>query len=146
MATIMSSISSLLLSLAILASGCVVPREECSQDSDCGQGQCARAGECVPAGALQSARIFWTVDSQPPSDTSCAPVGELAVGFHDRIVDDKVVFRPVPCTLGQIFFDRMAARYTDVELTALDPDGGVITQVSGTLAGPASELTFDLDL
>ena len=127
------------------ASGCAFPRDECSVDADCGQGQCTRNGECVTAGALLSARISWTLYGQPPNEASCAPVEQLAVTFIDVDTDDNVTFSPVTCTLGQIFFDRMAARHDEIKLTAFAPDGDRLDSARGPLPDSENELMFDLE-
>lgn len=134
-----------LLSLLLaLGFGCAFPRDECATNSDCGDGECTRTHECVSAGALQSARIFWTLYGAAPDEAACESVEEMTVSFIDRDTEDNVVFRPVPCTLGQIFFDRMAARFDEVRLSARGRNGRTLDDGRAGLSGSESEISFDL--
>lgn len=134
----------LLLLALVLASSCLPVRDECSQDSDCGAGECTRTGECVTSGGLLSARIFWTLNGAPPDQSSCVSIDELSVTFIDDETEDNTSFRPVTCTLGQILFDRMAARFDRVRLSARGVDGDFLDSATGSLDEPVNEFTFDL--
>ena len=128
----------------VLASGCLPLRDECGQDSDCGQGACTRTGECVASGDLVSARIFWTLNGQPPDQATCASVDELSVSFLDDQTENNTSFRPITCTLGQILFDRMAGRFDRIRLSAHGRRGEILDSAIGSLDAAVNEFSFDL--
>ncbi|MCG8423869.1 MAG: hypothetical protein MJE77_38725 [Proteobacteria bacterium] len=136
----------ILLAIVLVVTSACLPRDpDCSVDSECATGrECTRNGECVLAGTLISVRITWTVHGQPPDEALCAPVGEFAVKFVDTDTRENLVYRPVPCTLGLINFDRMPPRFDKVELIAYSARDRVLDRASSPLSSPADEVDFDL--
>ncbi|MEM9490690.1 MAG: hypothetical protein AAGC55_16200 [Myxococcota bacterium] len=124
---------------------CALPlRDECSSDADCG-GECVRTGECVAPGTAVAYRINWTIDGQPASDEACLAIAELSVTLQDSRQGDEVIYRPVTCSIGTFFFDRMPPRLDRVQVIA-HGDGRLQLdrQTASLVAG--GEVTVDLRL
>ena len=139
-----------LLAGALLA-GCVLLPPGgalCEVDADCGGGlSCARTGEC--AAGLVSVAISWTVAGQPASEAACADIASLAVTFVDAEAGAtgqvaEVVYQPVSCPLGQIFFDRMPQRLDQVDVDARGTDSRLVQVASIPLQQPEMRIQIDL--
>jgi hypothetical protein len=104
--------------LALLAAACGPPSgSECEQDSECGGGSvCARNGECLPASAVQSVRITWTVRGQTASVSTCGSTQDLYLQFFGFAANDTFGYEPVPCSAGLFSIDKLPDRYNSVEI------------------------------
>lgn len=133
-----------LLALTALAAlgGCALGPTRCESDADCGAELCTRSGEC--ASVVVFVRARWTVNGQPPSEASCAAHPWLSVTFEDRDFDEELTYEPFRCTLGQVTFDRMPARYETVELVARDGDGAIAASHRSAIEPPGIEIDWDL--
>lgn len=137
------------LLLAAAQAGCLAGEgETCSTDADCAaDGECTRTGECVPDGAALRVVVRWTVNGQAPAPGQpevCAGIGELEVRFLDP-GEEAETYRPVPCSLGQVVYDKMPPRFESVEVLAHDADGREVDSVEVPLS-PSGETTVDVDL
>lgn len=96
----------------------------CQQDGECGAGDvCARTEECLPASAVRTVHVTWTVAGQPASDAACASVGALEIEFYDT---NELAhgYAPVPCAAGRYTIDKLPTRFYRVRLALVDTDGG----------------------
>lgn len=131
--------------------GCLPPPgDECRRDGDCGPDLvCSNTGDCATAGSLVRVRISWTFNgvSPVPGDAeTCAGADVMSVSFFDLDVRDSVVFQPVVCSLGQILFDRISARFDEVTLQAHAAGGEVLDLGTRQIEGAETEVTIDLRL
>jgi hypothetical protein len=135
--------------LALVPSACLAGEgEPCARDADCSaDGECTRTGECVADGAALRVAVRWTVAGQAPTPAApqpCAPLGELEVAFHDP-GGDTASYRPVPCDLGQVTYDKMPPRFDSVEVLAYDRSGDTVDSVEQPLADSGqTSLLWDL--
>lgn len=133
--------------LLVLALGACLPYgtgQHCTDDADCGAGECARNNECAPAGTLRTVTFVWTVHGQVPGETTCAPIAELRVTFEDRTLDETVVYEPVPCRLGRIHFNRMHPRFDRVRISAHGPQGELVHDQRFPMPTEPQEIRLDL--
>ncbi len=114
----------------------------CQDDSDCGDSQCTRTGECSIE--VLSVILRWTVNGQPPNEESCARIDQLSVVFEDAQVERELTYEPVRCTLGRIYFDRMPSRFDRVTLRADDRGGRLLDEHTVSLDRPGTEAALDL--
>lgn len=131
----------LALAAVALGPGCVLGGGRCADDSECGDGFCARSGECAPE--LVSVHIRWRVQGLAPTEATCDDTW-LSVTFEDRDLDDELTYEPIRCTLGQIGFDRMPARYDAVVLAAKDAEGGLVEDHHAEIQAPGIMMEVDL--
>ncbi len=135
---------------ALLASACftVTDGGQCSVDDHCGSGfSCTRTAECVATSQLSSTRLTWTVDGVTPSPsdvTPCAGIAELEIIFDDSFNGLATHYAPVPCNLGQVFYDKMPPRFDLVILVAKDNAGRRVDRKSASIR--PGENVVDLDL
>jgi len=122
--------------------GCLLGAGRCESDADCGGESCARNGECTSE--IVFVRYTWTVGGLQPREESCAGHPWLSVTFEDRDIGDELVYTPIRCTLGQITFDRMPARYDSVVLRAEDPAGEQVSSLRSTIEPPGIMVEVDL--
>lgn len=135
------SIAGLLGVLAGLG-GCLLGTPRCESDADCDGASCARNGECTSQ--IVFVRYTWNVGGLRPSDASCAGHPWLSVTFEDHDFGDELRYEPIRCTLGQITFDRMPARYDSVVLRAQDPAGEPVSSLRSTIEPPGIMVEVDL--
>ena len=108
---------------------------ECVTDDHCPE-VCTHTGECVAESNVVDVRIEWTVNGDsvsPTSDAACAGVNMLSVRFVDRRVSPDIVYRPVPCNLGLITYNKMPGRLDSVELSAWDDRDRELARVTSPL-------------
>jgi hypothetical protein len=130
------SLAGIVTAGAIVALGSCVPLGgDCEADSDCGGEVCANDRQCLPPDRVIRVQVQWTIGGLPVSpadgnDGPCAIAGitELSVDFRDSdgdgpATDEGLGFRPVPCDLGRITYDRMPEWYDLLVLTAYGADG-----------------------
>lgn len=110
------------LSCAALLAGCSSTPAECSVDSECGTGVCARDGACTPTSEVRQVRTTWTINGQPASAARC-PAEPLYVEFGVFATDETLEFDPVPCSGGVYTIDKLPRRFDSVEV-GVDTDGG----------------------
>jgi hypothetical protein len=137
----------LLLPLLLAAPGCQTGSDECATDGDCGGGECTRTGACVASGTALRVVVRWTVGGVAPTPSqpdACTPLGELEVDFHDPGGDPEE-YRPVPCALGQVVYDKMPPRFESVEVLAYDASGDVVDRAEAPLE-PSGETSVLVDL
>jgi hypothetical protein len=135
------AIAGLLGALAGLG-GCLLGTPRCESDADCGGEACARNGECTSE--IVFVRYTWNVGGLQPSEAGCAGHPWLSVTFEDLDIGDELVYTPIRCTLGQITFDRMPARYDSVVLRAEDPAGEQISSLRSAIEPPGIMVEVDL--
>lgn len=77
--------------------------------------------ECVPQGSLISLRLSWTLYGSPTSTEMCDALGidEMRLTFEDSSGFERQGYAPIPCDLGQVFYNRMPGRYVFAELAAM---------------------------
>jgi len=119
----------------------------CRTDRDCGDLMCTRVGTCASSDGIYALRIEWTVNGQTTDQTGvCAPVGELAVSVSDPSTGDDHTVRPVLCTTGSFFYDKLPLSFTDVEVTAFSPGGDTLDIGRGSAVGAGGLVRVDLTL
>jgi hypothetical protein len=109
------------LVLALLA-GCpsASPQGECTVDSDCAGGVCARTGECVSPSSVRPVKVTWTIRGSAASPSTCVNSPELYIQFDSLDPQDIFGYSPVPCDPGQFFVDKLPKRYVQVEMGVED--------------------------
>lgn len=134
----------LLFSCMVLASACLpAPAERCRTDDECDGAVCSRDGECALAGTLVAVRLSWTLCAAPVTPERCqASDLSLRVTFVDDDTGENVLYEPVLCELGQIYFDRMSPRFDAVEASIMT-DSCVLDSARFSLQGPES--VFEID-
>lgn len=100
----------------VASAACGPPNGVCAQDSDCGGDVCARNGECLPASAVRSVRVMWTVRTQPANASTCGTTQNLYLMFFGFDPNDAFGFEPVPCDAGLFSIDKLPTRFTSVEI------------------------------
>lgn len=141
----------LLPPLALLVAaqpGCLSGSGPCATDGDCGGGdECTRTGECVASGTALRVVLRWTVGGEAPSPTRpepCAPLAELEVMLHDPGGEPED-YRPVPCALGQVVYDKIPPRFEAVRVLAYSASGRVVDTAEAALE-PTGESSVLVDL
>ena len=128
--------------------GCLTGSGPCATDGDCGGGdECTRTGECVASGTALRVVVRWTVGGEAPSPSrpeACAALGELEVVLHDPGGEPED-YRPVPCALGQVVYDKMPPRFESVEVLAYSASGRVVDSAEEPLE-PTGESSVQVDL
>lgn len=130
---------------ALASIGCAVGPTLCDGDEDCSGGEvCSRDNQCADPASLQSVRLEWTVCGGPASVESCQAVGAsgLRITFTDIDLGDDLAYEPVPCELGQIYFNRMGSRLDLVEAELL-ADWLALDIAGFSLRGGDQTFTFD---
>ncbi len=130
---------------AFLGSGCFTPvgDDSCRVDSDCGDAVCTRIGECTSQ--AYALRIHWTIRGQAANVAgACDGISELEVLVGDPSVAAEHGIRPVPCSSGSFFFDKLPLGYTQVGVSAFGNSGGYLTSARGTSIGAGGAVTLDL--
>lgn len=122
--------------------GCLLGAGRCESDADCGGESCARNGECTSE--IVFVRYTWNVGGLRPSEASCAGHPWLSVTFEDRDIGDELVYTPIRCTLGQITFDRMPARYDSVVLRTEELAGEQVRSLRSAIEPPGIMPEVDL--
>ena len=89
---------------------------ECGDDEQCSGGEvCARDNLCWRGADVRFVKATWTVNGQPPSDTSCVRYPDLYIQFQGSVIEN-LGFSPVPCVNAQFIVDKLPRDYTRVEL------------------------------
>lgn len=131
--------------LATGAAACFTPIEgsECRSDGDCAGATCTRIGEC--AESPYALRVSWTLHGEAANVAgACTGVSELEIQIADPSLDKAYAVRPVPCTTGSFFYDKLPLGYTDVVVTAFDSRGNFLTATRGTAVGANGLVSLDL--
>ena len=142
--------SALLLSLGLTGS-CGHSDEglACISDDDCDD-RCSRVGECLTASSSIEIRLSWTVNQQSPSPSRadvCGPIRDLELSFEsDSASDETIVYFPVPCELGRVFYDRMPDRLSQVRVTAYGEAETPLTVEFRNIESRSSDFRFDFSL
>lgn len=120
-------------------------RGACENDTVCGGSSvCANTGECLPATAVHSVFIAWTVYGAAADEQTCASIPELRVTFENyQSTTDNVTYRPVLCAQGQINFTRIPVRFDGINVTAHDQTGRVLDNSRAPL--PGGDVRLDID-
>jgi hypothetical protein len=142
--------SSVPLVLGALLAGACGPISDtgsyCELDSDCSE-VCNRLNECQAASDLISIRIHWTVGGTAPSpgnDEACGRIADFEVRMEsDSLRDEPIAYYPVPCSLGQVYYDRMPDRLVSVQLSAVDDAQNILQDEIRILDRVDNELTID---
>lgn len=122
---------------------------ECQSDRDCAE-LCSRIGECLSAEHAIELRIRWSVNGVVPSPAQPAACGVIA-DFEVRLDsasrrDEPIAYFPTPCELGQVFYDRMPDRLSELRLTAHDAQGNALDSKSRAIEDRTSEFLIDFAL
>lgn len=136
------------MAMVVLA-GCFTDAgsDTCRSDRDCGDLVCTRVGACASSDGIYALRIEWTVNGQTTDQAGvCASVGELAVTVSDPSTGDDHTVRPVLCTLGSFFYDKLPLSFTDVEVTAYSPGGDTLDIGRASAVGAGGLVRVDLTL
>jgi len=121
--------------------------DTCRTDRDCSGLVCTRVGDCASTDGIYALRIEWTVNGQTTDQAGvCASVGELAVSVSDPTSGDSHTVRPVLCTLGSFFYDKLPLSFTDVEVTAYSPGGDTLDVRQASAVGAGGLVRVDLSL
>lgn len=131
--------------LGVLAANAGCAPLYCERDSDCGSQVCTHTRECVAPDQVRSIRLSWTLYELPPDESLCEALGVTAmrVTFQDSAAWEAQSYEPVPCELGQVYFNRLPLRFTLVEIVALG--GGLILESRLLdMQGPETIVTVDL--
>jgi hypothetical protein len=141
--------SALLLGLAACFAG---PEDSsgaaCVRDEDCPE-LCSRVNECLSAADAIEIRVSWTVGGQAPSPTtpgSCGAIDAFEVSLEsDGERDEPINYFPVPCNLGQVYYDRMPNRLARVRMSAVHTDGSILEVVFLDIEGPSSSFQVNFN-
>ena len=136
----------------VLLSACFTGPESgpstCTRDEDCPE-LCSRIGECLRAADAISIRTTWTVGGAAPTPsapTPCGAIDALEVSLESGGARDlPILYYPVPCNLGQVFYDRMPNRLERVRFSAVHADGRVLQVVLRDIVDTASEFQVDFN-
>jgi hypothetical protein len=102
----------------VLLAGCPSSSQpdECTVDSDCSGGVCARTGECLSASSVHPVKVTWTIRGSAASPTTCGNSADFYVQFDSPDPQDIFGYEPVPCDQGQFLVDKLPKRYVQVEI------------------------------
>lgn len=100
--------------LVAVLSACPAP-DKCEHDSECGDAVCARTGECLAASRVREVQVRWTINGQPASTQTCAPVEPVGLQFQAS-ADDALRYEPISCSAGLFTIDKLPTRMTQVRL------------------------------
>lgn len=118
----------------------------CDATTPCtGSDVCARDHECLAPDQARSVMVRWTVQGQPASASSCAPLaglGELQIAYSADATGELTGFAPLMCSEGQFFVDVWPARFDHVRVSA-GASGPVYAGAADLPAGNA-DVTVDL--
>lgn len=139
--------------LALPLAGCFAGPESsdapCVEDDECPE-ICSRIGECLLEANAITIRASWTVGGQSPSPTApaaCGQIDALEVSLEsDGARDMPVIYYPVPCDLGQVYYDRMPNRLKRMRMSAADANGAILDVVILNIEEPASDFQVNFDL
>lgn len=108
--------------LAVLAVGGCTSGDgaECSVDADCGEGVCARNGECTLPADVRPVTVNWTIRGEAASAQTCSRSPDLYIDFLGNSADDLWSYDPAPCPAGRFFVDKLPRRFDRVEIGNLD--------------------------
>jgi len=121
---------------ALLAGGCFASLDDgtCRADVDCNGATCPRVGEC--ATDTYALRIEWTVHGLTTDQAgACDGVAELEVAIEDPSTGAEHAVRPVPCSVGSFFYDKLPLGYTDVTLAAYGAGDSFLDSARGSALG-----------
>jgi len=121
--------------------------EFCDSDFQC-EYQCSRVGECLGASGGREVRLNWTISGVAPTPSNpgpCGPIAAFELRFESKSGRDSAVYFPVPCSLGQAYYDKMPERFVTLELWGKDEFGTTIVIESGAIDSASNLLTIDLD-
>lgn len=136
--------------LAVLASACFTAGDagECNVDQHCGDGfSCTRTAECVSTDTLSSTRLSWTINGVAPSPddaSACTGIADLEVVFDDSLNGISTTYEPVPCPIGQVYYDKMPPRFDRVILVAKDNAGRRLARESAIIRTGENVVALDL--
>lgn len=129
-----------------LAAACFTPIDggSCRNDGECAGAVCTRVGEC--ASQTYALRVTWTVRGQAANLTgACSGIGELEIAVADPSIGEAHAVRPVPCSAGSFFYDKLPLGYTDVAVTGFSSRGNFLGTTRGTAIGGDGVVSLDLD-
>lgn len=134
------------LSLASM-SACEVNDEGlyCSDDRQC-EFLCSHAQECLGSSGGREIRISWTVNGLPPSpadDSACGAIENFEVRLETDGRRDALAYFPVPCNLGQVYYDRMPDRFRNLRILGKDLTGETIVIEDRTIESASATFTID---
>ncbi len=136
-----------LIAATAAAAGCfsTAGDDSCRTDRDCGDLVCTRVGECASAAGVYALRIEWTVHGLATDQSgACADVGELELAIADPTTGDQHAVRPVPCSAGSFFFDKLPLTFTEVTLSAYSAGGSFLDSRRATAVGSSGVVRLGL--
>ena len=90
--------------------------------------------------------MSWTLRGEAANVAgACTGISELEIQIADPSLDKAYEVRPVPCTAGSFFYDKLPLGYTDVMVTAFDTRGNFLTATRGTAVGANGIVSVDLE-
>jgi hypothetical protein len=140
-----------LASLALLLSACPNSSDEgaaCVRDEDCAE-LCSRVNECLSADSAIEVRLSWTVSGLTPSPSNagvCGVIEALEVRFEsDSLRDEPIIYYPVPCELGRVYYDKMPDSIGVLQVTAIGGDDAVIDVAIRNIESRSSDFVVDFN-
>ena len=112
---------------------------ECVVDNDCGQGVCARNGECALPADVRGVTVNWTIRGETPSASTCSRSPDFYIDFLGSSADDLWSYDPSPCRAGRFFVDKLPRRFDRVEIGNLDETWYELDEI-----GPDDTVTLSL--
>jgi hypothetical protein len=119
--------------------------ENCRTDRDCGDLVCTRVGECASSAGIYALRVEWTVHGLTTDQAgACSDVGDLELGVSDPTTGMQFAVRPVPCSAGLYFFDKLPVGYTEVSMSVYSTGGGFLDSSRASAVGGNGVVTLSL--
>ena len=149
--TVFAHLYKTLLVGALALASCDVSDEGlfCQRDFEC-EFQCSRVQECLGTDGGRDIRVHWTINGVAPSPADPSGCGSI-VNFEvhmesDNRRDDAVSYFPVPCQLGQVFYDLMPDRLTNLRLIGKDANGTAIVIEERRIESTSTTHNIDFSL
>ena len=124
------------------------PQQSCSQNEQCPE-VCSRGGECIAASDAIEIRASWTIGGQAPSPAAPGPCGNIdafEVSLEsDGARDIPLVYYPVPCDLGQVYYDRMSSKVQTLRMSAAAADGSILEVLFADIEGPSANVQLNFN-
>lgn len=124
------------------------PRAACSRNEHCAE-ICSRDGKCIAASEAIEIRASWTIGGQAPSPTEPGPCGDIdafEVSLESNGArDSPLVYYPVPCDLGQVYYDRMSNELQTLRMSSVATDGSILEVLFADIEGPTTDVQLNFN-
>ena len=94
-------------------------------------------------------RASWTIGGLAPTPSAPGPCGAIdafEVSLEsDGTRDMPLVYFPVPCDLGQVYYDRMSNRLQTMRVSGIAADGTILEVVFGNIGGANADLQLNIN-